>query len=219
MPRDPNKTNLILDLDNTIICAEAFEEYNKKKYKDKEDLFQHSNMDGYYIVFNRPHLQEFLDYAFKNFNVTVWTAASKDYALFIIENIVLNKNPNRQLDFIFFTYHCDLSRKQMTWSKNLCMLWDIHNLPGYDKNNTIIIDDYVSEVHKHQPNNCIIAPAFEFTEEGSEHDSFLKNLVPELDKMLIRIKEKETIENGDINLATKINENMNTLDMKKSKKK
>lgn len=211
MPRDINKPNMLLDLDNTIICAEAYEEYDKKKYKKKEDLFRHDDMDGYYIVFSRPYLQEFLDYAFENFNVTVWTAASKDYALFIIENIILNKNPDRQLDFIFFTYHCDLSKKQMKWSKNLCMLWDIHNLSGYDKNNTIIIDDYISEVHKHQPNNCIISPAFEFIDKGSENDTFLKDILPELDKMILRIRDKETLPDGSINLATKVNENMKTI--------
>ena len=41
--------------------------------------------DGHYKVFERPGLQEFLDYLFANFNVSVWTAASKSYALFIID--------------------------------------------------------------------------------------------------------------------------------------
>jgi len=85
MPRDPNKPNLLLDLDQTVISAETMEELGPKQ-KKRAELFRADDMDGYYTVCSRPHLQQFLDYAFENFNVTVWTAASKDYALFIIDS-------------------------------------------------------------------------------------------------------------------------------------
>lgn len=209
MPTKPELPYLILDLDQTIISAEASEEFDFKKYTDKSKLFRYDDMDGYYIIYSRPHLQEFLDYAFKNFNVTIWTAASKDYALFIIEKIVINNKPDRKLDFIFFSYHCDLSKKKKKYSKELCMLWDIHKLPGYSEKNTVIIDDYKSDVHKCQPNNCIIAPPFEFTKEGSENDTFLKDIIPQLDKMKARIKE------GNEHLATPINIEMETVKNKK----
>ena len=82
-----NKPNIILDLDQTLISAEVSEEHNFKKYEMKSKLFDYKDMDGYYIVYERPGLQKFLDYLFENFNVSIWTAASKDYALFIIEKI------------------------------------------------------------------------------------------------------------------------------------
>lgn len=203
-----HQINILLDLDQTLISAEANEDFNFKKYEDKSKLFRSDDMDGYYTVFSRPYLQEFLDYAFKNFNVSIWTAASKDYALFIIEKIILNNKPERKLDFIFFSYHCDLSRKQKKYSKQLCMLWDIHKLPGYNEKNTIIIDDYIQDVHKHQPNNCVIAPPFEFTKEKSENDIFLKDIIPQLDKM------KERFNSNDLNLTNHINNHMETVSVK-----
>ena len=208
MPTDHTKPCLILDLDQTLISAEASDELDFKKYEEKSKLFRSDDMDGYYEVYSRPHLQYFLDYAFKNFNVTIWTAASKDYALFITEKIILNEQPERKLDFIFFAYHCDISKKKLKHSKELCALWDIHKLPGYSANNTIILDDYKSDVHKCQPNLCVIAPPFEFTKEGSEHDTFLKDLIPELDKMKNRIETNQTLPNGYIDLATSINNNL-----------
>jgi hypothetical protein len=208
MPNDPMKNNIIFDLDQTLISAEASEDLDFKKYKDKSKLFRSDDMDGYYEVYSRPHLQDFLDYSFKNFNVSIWTAASKDYALFIINNIILNKQPERKLDFIFFSYHCDISKKKLKYSKELCTLWDIHKLPGYSSKNTIIIDDYKADVHKCQPNLCVIAPPFEFTKEGSEYDTFLKDLIPELDKMKNRIETNQTLPNGCIDLATSINNNL-----------
>lgn len=203
------KPSIILDLDQTIISAEPTEDHDFEKYKKKSEQFRSDDMDGYYMVYSRPYLQEFLDYLFKNFNVTIWTAASKDYALFIIEKIIINNRPDRKLDFIFFSYHCDLSKKMKKYSKELCMLWDIHKLPGYSEKDTIIIDDFKSDVHKCQPNNCIIAPPFEFTEEGSENDTFLKDLIPELETMKARIEE------GSDDIATSVNVNMETVKGKK----
>ena len=134
---------------------------NFEKYANKSTLFNFENMDGYYIIYERPYLQEFLTFLFNNFNVSIWTAASKDYALFIIEKILLKNYPDRKIDFIFFSYHCDVSSDIKNTTKNLNMIWDIYKLNGYDKDKTIIIDDY-SEVFNTQPDKCIISPPILF---------------------------------------------------------
>ena len=176
------KLNVLLDLDQTIISSEAEDEYDFKNNKKKAKKFTFHDMDGYYIVFERPGLQNFLDYLFENFNVSIWTAASKDYALFIIDKIVLQDKPNRKLDWLFFSYHCELSKKKKNGSKNLDMIWDEFKISGYTKNNTVIIDDY-DEVFNLQPNNCIIAKPFEFSEDKSENDKYLHKLTKALKKM------------------------------------
>jgi TFIIF-interacting CTD phosphatase-like protein len=194
------KKNILLDLDQTLISAEADEEFDFKKFKEKTKLFKFKDMDGLYLVFERPYLQEFLDYLFKNFNVSIWTAASKDYALFIIEKILLQKKPDRKLDYIFFSYHCDLSDDKKRCTKDLDMLWDEYKLSNYNKNNTFILDD-LDEVHDVQKNNCIVAPAFEFQKNGSENDTFLKDLLPHLDKL----KNDEIVNTSKINKEMKSN--------------
>lgn len=177
------KLNILLDLDQTMISSEADEEYDFEKNKEKAKKFRYKDMDGYYIVFERPGLQKFLDFLFKNFNVSIWTAASKDYALFIIEKIILNRKKNRKIDWIFFSYHCGISKKIKSGTKDLRILWEDYKIEGYDKNNTVIIDDY-DEVYKTQPDNCIISPPFEFSKEGSENDDYLKRLEAELVKLI-----------------------------------
>ena len=117
------KPNFILDLDQTIISAETCENFDKKKYETKSKLFKFHDMDGLYYIFERPNLQNFLNELFNKFNVSVWTAASKDYALFIINKIIL-KNKNRKLDWIFFDYHCDISKKLTDNTKSLKILWE-----------------------------------------------------------------------------------------------
>ena len=193
-----HKPNLILDLDQTIISAEPLEELDLKKFSKKSKKFNYYDMDDIYRVYSRPHLQEFLDYAFKKFNVSVWTAASKDYALSIIENVIL-EDKKRKLDYIFFNYHCKLSRKTYKYTKKLDMIWKVYKIKNYDKKNTFIIDDYKKDVHVCQPNNCIIAPPFEFTYDNSENDDFLKKLIPELNKLKKRIKNNHTDITNSIN--------------------
>uniref|UniRef100_A0A6C0EK39 FCP1 homology domain-containing protein n=1 Tax=viral metagenome TaxID=1070528 RepID=A0A6C0EK39_9ZZZZ len=177
-----NKPRILLDLDQTIISAEPSEEYDFKKNKAKSKKFAHHDMDGYYIVFERPNLQKFLDFLFQNYLVSIWTAASKDYALFIIDKVVLAGKKDRKIDYIFFSYHCDISKDKKKGSKDLSMLWDIYKIDGYSKDNTVILDDY-DEVHKTQPCNCIVAMPFEFTKEGSENDDFLNGLIPQLTQL------------------------------------
>lgn len=181
------KFNIILDLDQTLISAEPTEEYNFKEAtnKQKAKLFVWHNMDGYYIVFERPGLQKFLTYLFDNFNVSIWTAATKDYALFIIDKIIIAGNANRKLDYIFFSYHCDISKKFKKNTKNLCVLWDIYKIKKFNKNNTFILDDY-DEVQNTQPENCIIAKPFEFKDPNSNTDTFLSYIEDNIREHLLK---------------------------------
>jgi TFIIF-interacting CTD phosphatase-like protein len=190
--------NILLDLDQTLISAEPCEEFkfNNKENKEKSKKFNFYNMDSYYIIFERPGLQEFLDFLFDNFNVSIWTAASKDYALFVIDKIILNpdndkyKLKKRKLDYIFFSYHCNVSKRIYNNTKDLNMLWDIYKLTGYKNYNTVILDDY-DEVYKCQPDNCIRAIPFEYNQKDSENDNFLLKIIPKLKDMLKNIQLKK----------------------------
>jgi len=192
------KVNVLLDLDQTVISAEGDDEYDHDKSKDKATKFKFHDMDGYYIVFEIPGLQPFLDWLFKNYNVSVWTAASKDYALFIVDKILLGGHPERKLDWIFFSYHCDISKKLKNGTKDLSTIWDLYKIVGFDQNNTVIIDDY-DEVYKTQPNNCIIAQPFEFNDDKSDKDDYLSRLQSAMPKMENKFP------------AHKINQEMNSL--------
>ena len=184
------KVNVFLDLDQTLISAEDIARF--KATPSKMAKFAHENMDGYYEVFERPGLQKFLDYLFRNFNVSIWTAASKDYALFIIDRMILQKK-GRKLDWIFFSHHCDVSKKEKRSIKHLGMMYDIYSLPGYTKENTVIIDDN-SEVYNSQPCYVIRAPAFEYTDRNSDKDNWLATGAT---KMLKQI-EKNYAKSGDV---------------------
>jgi len=177
------RMNLFLDLDNTLISSEPLCDFDSKANKNKAAKFNFYDMDDYYIVFERPGLQEFLDYAFANFNVSIWTAASREYGSFIINNIILPKDePGRKLKLYFFAYHCDWSEKNKRGHKGLSLVWDDLNAPGFTPENTIIIDD-LPEIKEDQPCNAIHIKPFDFTDRGSQNDDELVKVREKLEWM------------------------------------
>ena len=165
------KFNVILDLDQTLISGEELKTFDMKKQHEKMKKFDYEIMDTDYIIFARPHLQEFLDYLFDNFRVAVWTAASKDYAMFIVKKFILT-NPKRKLNFIFYSEHCDMSKKLKNGLKSLSMLWDVFQLKNYNEENTFIIDDN-PEVVKNQKKNVLQIKPFFYESRGSYQDNEL----------------------------------------------
>ena len=170
------KPVFMLDLDETLINSMTTDEFKSISNSKKVKKFKKHNMDDYYIVFHRPHLQEFLDYIFEHYTVSIWTAASQDYAIFIIDKILRGKKKkNRPIDWVFFNYHCKTASRRTGGTKNLCMLWDAYKLDGYSPENVIILDDN-EQVLGTNKGSVIVAKAFEFTDENSHEDDFLKRL-------------------------------------------
>ncbi len=182
-----DKPNLYLDLDNTLISAVDYKTYSKLSEQNKElykeTLGPPAKMDGVYMIYKRPYLDEFLEYIFEHYNVSIWTAASKNYALFIYDKIVIpdSKMNDRELNNLLFSYHCNISKKTFNKSspKKLKLLCDVYNT---NLNNTMIIDDH-PDVYSSQKMNCIRAEDFDL-EESSEglQDDFLKRCLEAMKK-------------------------------------
>ena len=174
------KMTVFLDLDESIISAQEYETINPSNPKVKK--FKYSVMDQDFYVFERPNLQPFLDFCFKNFNVSVWTAASRSYMTFIVKNIIQRKR--RKIEYALFSDHCDLSDRKYRCMKSLKMLWHRYGLDQFDSSNTVIIDDN-ADLKKYQSAQTIVIKPFKFNQAGSEKDDVLMGHVkPLLEKFL-----------------------------------
>lgn len=171
------RMNVILDLDATIISSLDPGKIIKglsfhimtEKIKGKEVPI--------FYVYERPYLQDFLDYLFENFNVGVWTAATKDYGSFIVEKIILQGKP-RKLAFYLFDHHCDHAEQLYGADnlKDLRYIWD--TFPNFNPQNTILLDDN-DEVYKNQLCNVYPIIPFEADQPGAQ-----------LDQELLKLKQK-----------------------------
>ena len=185
-----NIKNIFLDLDETLISSVEVDEYNQIKEKLDTKKVPHTIFEGYYYIYERPGVQEFLDYVFANYNVSVFTAAHREYGLHIIKNVILREDkPERRLDWYFFTYHCKLSTKKYKNHKFLSMIWNDFNIKGYDETNTVIIDDK-EELLERQPENVINCYPYDVMEDKSDYDVDLKRIIEEIEKKNGRVVDK-----------------------------
>ena len=187
------KLNVILDLDNTIINSLDNDDRQQLPIMF-QDKFTYRDMIPIYRVFARPHLQEFLDHIFAHYNVSVFTAAEKNYALFIIENFLLTK-PERQLDFIFYRMHVDLGQQLYNGTKDLRLIWDHFQMYNFYPNNTIIIDDLI-DVKKANPFNTIQIKSFDMIDSYGKpnwdiiNDNELYRVLEELKNLSEKMKNR-----------------------------
>jgi TFIIF-interacting CTD phosphatase-like protein len=191
MSSSPDRMNVLLDLDNTII--NALEEHEREKIAiEFQNQFDYKDMLGYGMrVYARPGLPEFLDFLFEHFNVSVFTAAEQEYALFIVNNFLLTK-PKRKVHHILFRYHVDIGLQRYNGMKDLRLLWHIFKLPNFYPCNTVIVDD-LDDVRTSNPDNTIVIKAFDVAKDGklnveSVTDTDLKRVEAILTKLNQRYK-------------------------------
>lgn len=136
-----NTMQVFLDLDSTLILSTEFGENISESLRRKSITIPDMN----YHIFERPGLQPFLDalFAIPNIKVSVWTAASKDYGLEIIERFILTK-PERKLQNYFYSYHCEVSKTLFEGNqKHLKTLSNVFNIKRDEDEKWILIDDLV----------------------------------------------------------------------------
>lgn len=170
--------NIVLDLDNTIISSLTKEEYEKRKIDNKVKFTP--VCESMYYTLARPHLEEFLEYIFPRFHVSVWTAATKDYAKEIISKFVTKRKKNRKLREFLYDYHCKESMENVNpkTMKDLRYLF-ISKKNKFNQNNTVIIDD-LKDVLKNNKNNSIDSEYFNSFNKNALNDNFLLELIDQL---------------------------------------
>lgn len=184
-----NHLNIILDLDNTLLNSITFEnlDYVPPEIPLKHIDFKISNLNPTfkYRIFARPYLDFFLNEISKFANIAVWTAAGKEYAQEIVNNLFPN---NINIDFLFHSEQTEDCLRNYYKMKPLDYLFSL-NPDKYNKNNTIIIDDYGMVIDSNK-NNSIQIPRWDIFEQNSI--TFNRNSCydVELLKMINKIKHR-----------------------------
>ena len=138
------KKLLILDMDETLLHTESFRESGyvpEGSYDFKFPLGGGgwSNDEHWYFTIKRPFLDEFMNYAFDNFKVAIWTAGGSDYASEAISRAGIDKS---KLEFFWTRERCTMKYDFETgFSYGVKNLEKIHKSLGWDLNNVLIVDD------------------------------------------------------------------------------
>lgn len=167
---------LVLDLDETLIHA-------TEEARDHAPAFEY----GTYSVHKRPHLDAFLQSAFAEFDVGIWTSAGADYASYIVSRIM---DP-AALKFLWASRRCTMRRDFTTGGYySLKRLSKLKSL-GYRLEHIIAVDD---SPEKHRANYGNLVRIAEFT--GNTEDVELLLLAQYL-KLLAKESNVRRIEKRD----------------------
>lgn len=155
---------LILDLDETLIYA------TEEKLEREADFSV-----GQYCVCKRPFLNEFLEFCFENFDVAVWTTATKSYAEEILK-VILKKD--QTLQFLWTRERCtfafDTEEREHFYVKRMYKI----RRCGYKLESVIVVDDSPN-VWQSSYGNLVHINKF----EGNQGDNELEILPVFLEKL------------------------------------
>lgn len=190
------KINLYLDLDETLIYS--IDTRHRKTLPKHVEHFKCHDFENAYVILERPGLQDFLDWVFENFSVSIWSAASPDYVDFIAKNIVSAKH--RRLHRILNSDNCDHSMEIYgdDHLKKLDMLWEHYKLPNHGPDNTVLLDDLCLNMRS-QPQNCVRVIKFLGTEKFVK-DKHLETVKQKLQDILTHYKKKRRIDKSPIRI-------------------
>jgi len=202
--------NLYLDLDETCIYSfyvkkQTWQERNHKLITHYKGFLKFYDYDEF-VIFERPGLQEFVDWAFENFKVSVWSAGCKEYVDFISKNII---QKDKRLHHCFCADDCDKSTDKYGMLKKLELLYKDYKLPGHHADNIILVDDLLDNA-KSQESKVISVPAFDLNSKKYA-DMDPKKLIEQEHKMFsqlkLKLKEKKkekSVKKNKKSLAKKI---------------
>lgn len=152
------KDNIVYDLDNTLVCAIPFSQlhlipsdlpfFYYDFIVDKTDNNQNVR------IFARPYLHKMLLSVSKFANISIWTAAGKNYAEFVVSKFFPT---SIKIDFLFHSEQVQDAVRTYFRFKPLDYIYSF--FPNYTKINTIIVDD-LTDVASANPNNSIQIKAF-----------------------------------------------------------
>lgn len=156
---------IVLDIDETLLHSSIVNQPFDFKF----------DIDGLtYYTKKRPHLKEFLEYCFENFNVAIWTAADKDYAEVILQNINISKS-----DLLFFYTKQNCSIKYNSETRNYDIIKPLDKVKYKISLNNILIVDDIIETARNNYGNIINIKKF----MGDDNDNELLKLISYLEKI------------------------------------
>ena len=187
--------NIILDLDECLLYSilQDLKESNYKEYSSYQTKlkkigfpsfffkykFDGAKSDEYSLTVTRPHLQEFITYLFKHYNVSVWSNGYYTYVDKICD-IIFTKSQRNKLKIIFgarmlksrilssnihVVYDINTKKKVYEFEKHNKTVKDLSHLfktkpysTIFSKNNTILIDDMKEHLDFNKHNVLNIKP-------------------------------------------------------------
>jgi len=148
----------------------------------QDEYDYHHDLCNYFPMIERPYVHLMLNWAFKNFEVGVWTSASQDYADDVVEKLMIDPQHGEPL-FVYAIDRCVhkvVSAGPWSMGGHIEYIKDLKKVKkyGYARENILVVDDTPSKWQRDY-GNLIRIPPF----EGERSDLYMKKLMSYLDTL------------------------------------
>jgi len=143
------KLNVILDLDNTLLVSVNLSTVSPDVLLNNECAYVSFHPFERYLMVARPYLRHFLEELNKIANISIWTAATKEYAKLAVHHFF----PKGIRIHKFYTQE-DTVKYLKTTGRMKPIDAALFTFPLYNRCNTFIIDD-LPDVYKSNPTNTL----------------------------------------------------------------
>ncbi|MDQ6966782.1 MAG: HAD family hydrolase, partial [Mariprofundaceae bacterium] len=129
-----------------------------------------------YHVHKRPHVAEFIDFCRARFRMAVWTSATEDYAIAMVDELFGAPHD------LAFLWHREQCITQMDSSYEPVYIKDLKKVKrkGFDLDQVIALDDSPEKLQRNYGNLLRIAPFY-----GDPADDLLLHVMPFLDQLRV----------------------------------
>ncbi len=168
---DRKKRLLILDLDQTCIFSKEYfygsddEEIENLVVNENQRIFETDDKDRVFLVTLRPGLHDFIEKAIQDWDLAIWSSADSVY----VEKISQIAFPEGT-KFVFKYDHSRCKRKRYYTAdgcllddgpvllKSLSKIWRGKAIHGYNRFNTLILEDTKSTCRENYGNAIFVKP-------------------------------------------------------------
>jgi len=175
---DPKKKILFLDLDETLIHSDLNNAY---EYWDDQIFIPYDdNITAKFNILYRPYLNQFLEFASKNFNVVLFTAGVKSYA----DAILFKIDPRNEY------FHLKLYRESCFQYKNF-FIKDLSILEKFELKDMILVDNCLFSFARNLKNGVLVTSFY-----NDSNDEELLNLLTYLENHLLEVSDIREVNEG-----------------------
>lgn len=170
--KKPQRKLLILDMNNLLVCR-AFKFKMKEEFPSYIPYIESATLLGKHYTWKRPHLNEFLKYAFEHFDVAVWSSAMKENVSLLCEFIF---TPEQRAKLLFewdqtqcvrIEPHPNPTETKPLFEKRLTRVWN--EFSEYTAKNTLIFDDSDLKMRNNPP-GCTFLPSSWIVTQIHDHE-------------------------------------------------
>ena len=160
---DPTKRLLILDINGVLVRRETFQPHHNHSGQRGGRAAKRSFV-------KRPHCDAFLDWAFANFNVGVWSCGKREtmeMELFAGRPLVFTRSQNDSTSL--WPRRSVVAIEKPLFLKELSRLWEADS--RFHAGNTILLDNHAEKFERNPVGTCVLVR--DFVAENGESDDAL----------------------------------------------